>query len=74
MDGRGSWAEELARPGSRWRVGVEEGGGAQDAVQVPSSGDGVILLIEIRNTWEGAGVQWSRDTSLISEFPGGGEQ
>lgn len=31
MRGRGTWAEELAGLGSRWRVGVEEEGGAQAA-------------------------------------------
>lgn len=35
---------------------------------VRHSGDSVISLIEIRNKWEGAGVQGSREFSL--GFPG----
>lgn len=39
VDRRDAWAEALAGRAGRWRVGVEEEGGVQDAYQVPSSDD-----------------------------------
>ena len=37
---------------------------------VRHSGDSVISLIEIRNKWEGAGVQGSREMNSVWDFRG----